>query len=199
MATATLQRTKCARHWWKDQRLTLAEFLALSEQKPALEFEEGTVTQKVSPKARHSRLQYELSEAFNRFALPRKLACAFPELRTTIGERSYVPDVSVFRWERIPRTPDGELADDVFIPPDIAVEVVSPKQSVNALVRRCVQYLALGVDIALLVDPDDKSVISFRQGTNPVALHGPARIEVDDVLPGFELTVDELFASLRID
>ena len=39
-----------------DTRMTLTEFLALPEEKPALEYENGEVTQKVSPKGRHSAL-----------------------------------------------------------------------------------------------------------------------------------------------
>ena len=42
------------------QGLTLEEFLALPEEKPALEYHDGTVTQKVTPKPEHSGLQGEL-------------------------------------------------------------------------------------------------------------------------------------------
>ena len=77
--------------------LTIDEFLQLPEAEPALEFEEGRIIQKVSPKGQHSSLQSELVELFNRFARPRKLALAFPELRTSFAGRSYVPDIAVYR------------------------------------------------------------------------------------------------------
>jgi Uma2 family endonuclease len=182
-----------------EQRFSLEEFLKLPEQEPALEFDDGVVSQKVSPKGQHSALQFGVPELFNRFARPRRLARAFPELRATFAGRSYVPDVSVYRWERIPRTPAGEVANDFIEPPDIAVEIVSPEQRVNALIRRCLWYVEHGVCVALLVDPDDRSVIDFRQDAKPVVLVGADRIELGDLLPGFELTVDELFASLRIE
>ena len=86
-----------------DKPMTLEEFLELPEEEPALEFEDGKVTQKVSPKGRHSVLQLAVAEAFNRFAKPRKLAYAFPELRSTYGTVSLVPDVAIYRWDRIPR------------------------------------------------------------------------------------------------
>jgi Uma2 family endonuclease len=183
---------------WKERVLTLEEFLDLPEAKPALEFEEGRATQKVSPKLRHSTLQGAFVESVNRTYRRRKLAHAFPELRVTFGGRSFVPDVSVFRWDRIPRTTSGEVADDVFVAPDIAVEVVSPKQSVNALLRRCLTYTGLGVRIALLVDPADRSVVLFRPGVDTLALRGADRIDLDDILPGYRLTADALFQSLRI-
>ncbi len=176
--------------------LTLEEFLKLPEEKPALEFEDGTVTQKVAPKGHHSALQYEVAELVNRFARSRRLARAFPELRATYAGRSYVPDVSIYRWERIPVTDTGRVVNDFFEPPDIAVEVVSPEQSVNALVRRCLWYVDHGVRLALLIDPDDRSVIVFRPGSQPSALRGADPIDVADVLPSFQLTVADLFAAL---
>lgn len=119
------------------QRLTLEEFLRQPQEKPALEFMDGLVTQKVSPKTRHSIHQVIFTERVNRFARPTKLAFAFTELRATCGGASVVPDVSVFRWERIPRDADGEPLDDVVDPPDIAVDIVSPHQSVRSLTDRC--------------------------------------------------------------
>lgn len=178
--------------------LTLEEFLRLREKKPALEFEEGRVTQKVSPKTKHSRLQYRLSEAVNVLAEPAKLAFAFPELRETYAERSYVPDVSVFTWQRLPRDEHGELLDDVFVPPDIAIEILSPGQNVNALVRRCLWYVGNGVRLALLVDPYARTVRRFLPDEQPITLTGADPVDFGDILPGFDLTVEQLFASLTI-
>src|SRR3712207_5956329 len=119
-----------------ETRMTLAEFLALPEEEPALEFEDGEVTQKVAPKGRHSALQDALTTFINRSIRPRKLGRAFPELRTTFAGRSRVPDVAVYAWDRIPRSEAGEVADDFLEPPDIAIEIVSPGQSTNRLIRR---------------------------------------------------------------
>jgi Uma2 family endonuclease len=177
--------------------LTLDQFLGLPEEKPALEFFDGVVIQKVSPKARHSALQVELAERINQSARPGKVARAFPELRATFADVSRVPDVAVYRWDRIPRDASGELEDDVLEPPDIAIEIVSPGQSVNALNRRCLWYVAHGVQIELLVDPVDRSVLAFRPHGRLSAWHGTERIDLSEVLPDFELTVEELFASLR--
>jgi Uma2 family endonuclease len=178
--------------------LTLEDFLRLPEEKPALEFEEGRVVQKVSPRGKHSVLQYAVSEIINRFAMPRKLARAFPELRATFGGRSYVPDVSVYRWDRIPVDVTGLVADEFLAPPDIVVEIVSPKQSVNALVRRCLWFVANGVHLAVLVDPPDQSVLIFRLNQAPSVRRGHDQIDFGDVLPGFSFTAQDLFDALSI-
>jgi Uma2 family endonuclease len=184
----------------KEQRLTLEEFLALPEEEPALELEpDGTVTQKVSPKGRHSALQEWLLVLINAFARERRLARAFPQLRTVFGGAVYVPDVAVYRWERIPRTSSGEIADDFTEPPDVAIEIVSPGQSVTNLVRKCIWYVEHGVNLALLVDPTDLSVLLFRASTHPAALRGTDPVDLAEVLPDFFMSVDQLFSSLKID
>jgi Uma2 family endonuclease len=179
--------------------LTLEQFLELPEEKPALEYFEGEVTQKVWPGGRHSCLRTAMMLSVNEYAELRKLALALPELQATYGGASTVPDISVYRWERIPRSASGEIADDFFEPPDIAIEIVSPTQSVIRLLRRCLWYVGNGVQIALLVDPSDRSVSVFRPGAQPTVLGGTDWIELDEVLPRFELTVQELFDSLKVE
>ncbi len=183
----------------QQRRLTLEEFLELPEEKPAFEYVEGVVSQKVSPQGEHSVVQYGFAEHVNRFARPKKLAWAFPELRATWAGASPVPDVSVYRWERIPRTPAGRVANVFREPPDIAVEIRSPGQRRAGQVERCRWYVAHGVLIALLADPRDESVTRFQEGTPERVLRGSDRIDLDDVLPGFELTVKDLFGALDLD
>jgi Uma2 family endonuclease len=182
----------------EQQRMTLEEFLALPEEEPALELEaDGTVTQKVSPKGKHSSLQRGLLKLFDGFAEPRRVALALPELRTVFAGAAYVPDVSVYRWERVAWTTEGEVPDDFTEPPDIAIEIVSPGQNVTRLVRRCIWYVEHGVTLALLVDPTDRSVLRFSRGSTTRALHDQDHIDLSDVLPDFQATVEKLFNLLK--
>jgi Uma2 family endonuclease len=180
------------------QGLSLEAFLALPEEKPALEYFAGAVTQKVTPKARHSALQWDVLERFNRAGLASKRWRASPELRATFAGASVVPDVAVYRWERIPRNPDGSLQDDVFEPPDVAVEIASPKQSVRQLEQRCLWYVANGVGLALLVDPDSESVTAFRPNAAPRSHTGTDTVDCSAALPDFAFVAQELFATLRL-
>jgi Uma2 family endonuclease len=181
-----------------ERRLTLEEFLKLPERKPALQFLNGVVTQKVTPKGRHSALQLELGEYFNRAGRRQKIARAFTELRTTYAGASPVPDVVVYRWDRIPRAPTGELADEFFEPPDIAIEIVSPKQSMPKLRKLCQWYVDNGVPIALLVEPGDHSITLFRPGAPPEKLQGTDQIDFDAIIPGLRLVVQDLFETLML-
>lgn len=178
-------------------RLTLEEFLKLPEEEPPLELIDGVIAPKMSPKGRHSALQAAFVQFLNESTQQDKVARALTELRVTFAGASVVPDISVYRWERIPVDVAGEIADDFLESPDIAIEIVSPEQSVTALVRRCLWYVTHGVQVALLVDPADHSVLAFRPDQPTVAWRGSDRIDLHEVLPDLELTVDQLFASLQ--
>jgi Uma2 family endonuclease len=176
--------------------ITLEQFLRLPERKPSLEFEDGEVKKKVSPKQRHSRLQAQLLRLIDRLGSP--ALDALPELRVTFAGQSLVPDVAVFLRERLPVDEHGEPEDDVFVAPDLAVEIVSPRQVVTTLVRRCVWYADNGVRVALLVDPADRSIILFRPDAPTRALRGEAVVDLTDLAPELRFTVAELFAALRL-
>jgi Uma2 family endonuclease len=179
------------------RRLSLEEFLALPEEKPALEYTDGEVTQKVSPTYRHGLLQTAFAKLVDGFALPRRLARASVETRCSFGGRSCVPDVVVFTWERIPTDQHGDVSDDITIPPDIAVEILSPGQSIRSQIARCRWYVSKGVRLSLFVNTQDRYVQTFRADAESEPLRGSDRVDLGDVIPGFSFTVDELFAALR--
>lgn len=84
-------------------------------------------------------------------------------------------------------------------PPDIAIEVVSPGQSVIALIRKCLKYLDMGTAVAILADPEDEAVLIFRPDQPMRVLQSDDHIDLDDLLPGFDLTPRRLFDSIVPD
>lgn len=177
--------------------LTLEEFLELPERKPPLEFEDGEITQKVSPKAKHSRIELGLIMALGVLAETAGVVL-FPELRVTFGGQSVVPDLSVIRRDRVPLDESGEVVNDVTIPPDVVFEVLSPRQLVTRLVRRCVWYVANGVPAAVLIDDKDRTIFLFRPGAEPRTIRGDDVLDLGPLVPGFAISANELFAALRV-
>jgi Uma2 family endonuclease len=180
------------------QALTLDEFLALPEKEPALEYVDGAVSQKVSPKARHAFLQGWLAARLAGAATGPHSGRVFTEARVTFAGQSRVPDLVFYVLARVPRTATGVIADDLLEPPDLAIEIRSPSQNVTAQVRRCIWYVEHGVPVALLVDPDDQTVLAFRPGATPRALRGADRLDLAELLPALDVTAAELFDSLKL-
>jgi Uma2 family endonuclease len=178
------------------QNMTLEEFLRLPEDEPALEYFEGVVTQKVAPRPVHAVLQFEIALLLDRQLRPGQQGLVLPELRTTYQGASLVPDVAVYRRAREPRDTAGRLTADVRRPPDLAIEVISPGQTVRNLSKRCQWFVDNGACVALLVIPRQQAVRDFRPNA-PVTIYRRGDvIDLGEVVPGLRLDLEELFAVL---
>jgi Uma2 family endonuclease len=168
--------------------LTLADFLALPETKPASEFMDGEIVQKPMPQGKHSAIRSELIQ---------KLARAFPELRCTFSGRSIVPDITVFKTDRIPRDPDGTVANDFDIAPDWTIEILSPDQSQTKVVKNIVHCLKNGTTIGWLIDPADRTIFAYYpNGTMEIFDTPEARLPVPEFAQSIALTVGDIFGWL---
>ena len=138
--------------------ITLEAFLALPETKPASEYSQGKIIKKPMPQGKHSTIQRDFTMTVEMALKPRGIGRAFPELRCSFGDRSIVPDVSVFINSRIPRNSDGTIANQFTIPPDWTVEILSPGQSQTQVTKNIVHCLQHGTQLGWLIDPDEQTI-----------------------------------------
>jgi Uma2 family endonuclease len=176
--------------------LTLAEFLKLPETQPAREFVAGQIYQKPMPQGKHSRLQLKFCDAVNQIAESSQIALAFPELRCTFGGRSIVPDATVFTWERIPFEDDGEVPNAFEIQPDWTVEILSPDQRATKVISNILHCLRHGTQLGWLIDPDERLILAFIPGQEPMELTGRDSLPIPKILP-LDLTVEQVFNWLK--
>ena len=177
--------------------ITLDEFLQLPETEPASEYIDGQINQKPMPQGEHSLLQVELCGSINHVAKSQKIAVALPELRCTFGGATIVPDIAVFRWERIPRTESGKIKNRFESHPDWAIEILSPDQSQTKVLRNLLHCCKNGTELGWLIVPDEVGIF---------AVHPNQRIELleaTDTLPilssiDLSLTVEQVFSWLNI-
>lgn len=100
------------------------------------------------------------------------------------------PDVSFVRKARIPVLPVQK-----FFPgaPDLAVEVVSPNDTVDELQEKIQDYLAHGVRLVWIIYPRTRTAEVHRPGQPPQHIPADGTLSGEDLLPGFECRVAELF------
>ncbi|AFZ29311.1 protein of unknown function DUF820 [Gloeocapsa sp. PCC 7428] len=177
--------------------ITLAEFLKLPETKPASEYINGEIVQKPMPKGRHSRLQSKLCAAINDITEEQKIAYAFPELRCSFGDRSIVPDIAVFQWQRIPFNANGEVPDNFELPPDWVIEILSQNQQPNKVIGNILHCLQHGCRLGWLIDADDRSILVFLPGQQPELRQDSDRLAVLAEIP-LELTTVQVFDWLKM-
>jgi len=179
------------------QPTNIEEFLQLPETEPASEFIQGQIIQKPMPQGQHSQLQIDLCETINQITKPQKIAKAFPELRCIFSGLAIVPDIAVFRWERIPKLPSGRIANRFEIHPDWVIEILSPEQKYKQVLSKLLHCAEYGTELGWLVDSDDESILVVDSDRRVKELKN------NDYLPvitGIELniTVQEVFSWLSL-
>lgn len=182
---------------------TLDRFLQQPETKPANEFIDGYIYQKPMPQGQHSRLQLRLCNAVNIVAEEAQIALAFPELRCTFGSRSIVPDVAVFRWERLPINVEGEIENVFLICPDWVIEILSPDQAPMRVISNILHCLKQGTEIGWLLFPKERSLLLFQRDRQPIEI--TINSSGDEILPvpeflesQLKLTANQIFNWLRL-
>jgi Uma2 family endonuclease len=177
--------------------ITLIEFLNLPETKPASEYIDGLIIQKPMPQGKHSTIQGELVPMINQLVKAKQIARAFPELRCTFGDRSIVPDIAVFTWERIPRDLNGEIANAFNLAPDWTIEILSPDQNQTRVTKNILYCLKYETQMGWLIDPEEKTVFVHRPKQEVEGFDQP---EILIPVPGFmselRLTIRDIFAWL---
>jgi Uma2 family endonuclease len=114
---------------------------------------DGREVEKPLPKNLHAFIQTFLAAAFLA-RLPRRYRAA-TELNVLCGPDRVVPDVTVM--ERSARYENGDLAD----PPVLAVEIMSPGQTLSDLVDRCERLHKAGTPQCWIVWPERRQAWTF--------------------------------------
>ncbi|NES87058.1 MAG: Uma2 family endonuclease [Moorea sp. SIO2B7] len=176
---------------------TIDKFLKQSETKPAKEFIDGQIIQKPMPQGKHSTLQLDLGRNINLALKSQHIARAYAELRSTFGNRSIVPDVTVFTWEHIPGDENGKGSNTFAIAPDWTIEILSVDQSQTKVVRNILHCLSHGTRMGWLIDPEEEVVFVYFADRTPAVFE-----EKNDLIPvppfaeAFSLTIGQLFSWL---
>jgi Uma2 family endonuclease len=176
--------------------LCLSEFFKLPETKPASEYIDDKIYQKPMPQGEHSTLQSFLVTSINEIGKPQRLAYAFPELRCTFGGMSLVPDIAVFEWSRIPLLANGRIANKFQIPPDWIIEILSPEQSPNRVIRKITFSIQNGANLGWFIDSDDESIMIFQPNQLPEIKQGKDILPVLSVLGNWQLSAENIFSCL---
>jgi len=102
-------------------------------------------------------------------------------------------DVAVFSYETVPK---GRLADRYLDqPPQIVFEVLSPSDRGPQAMTKVGEYLDAGVRFVCLVDSRNDAVTVFNSDATQQKMQGDDQLAFEDVLPGFSMTVGDIFGS----
>ena len=165
--------------------------------KPATEWICGRPVQKVSPTAKHANAQARMAAALIAWADDTGIGRVGTEWEFRIAPpeeeiRSLVPDVAFLAYDRLGFA-EERAAQMPSVPPNVAVEILSPNDRRRNVDEKIRVYLACGTGLVAVADPESKNVV--LHDTN-----GVVTLEIGDVLhhselPGFAMPVADIFAK----
>jgi Uma2 family endonuclease len=101
------------------------------------------------------------------------------------------PDVAFVRIETVQRT--GRLPGYRSGSPDLVVEVLSPSDRVTSVEQKVAEWLEGGARMVWVVSPRLHTVTVYRSLTDIVTLTAKDKLDGADVVPGFQMSVAEIF------
>jgi Uma2 family endonuclease len=104
------------------------------------------------------------------------------------------PDAAWVASERLTAlNPDPEG----FLPlaPDFVIELRSASDRLKPLQDKMQEYIDNGVRLGWLLNPKDRTVEIYRMAQGIEVLQSPTEVSGEDVLPGFVLSLEEIFGS----
>ncbi len=126
----------------------------------------GRVVIHMPPSGKHGERSIAIGEALREFARRSGIACATGEtgyLLATGPDLVRGPDAALVLRSRLP---GGDLSEEgwVPVPPDLAVEVVSPNDSQREVLEKVGEYLDAGVRRVWVVYAKPRSVVVYSLG-----------------------------------
>ena len=169
-------------------KMTLEEFLESDLE--GYEYIKGELIPMAPTSVEHGYIGANLSSLLHLYVRENQLGrILISDTGFRVGERVLIPDIAFISTDRLPA--DQSKASP--IPPDLAVEVVSPTDSSHRVEEKAFIYLEAGTQLVWVLKPRSKSVTVYRSETDITTLTRNDTLSGEDVVEGFSCQVAELF------
>jgi Uma2 family endonuclease len=177
---------------WTDE-----EFMALPDDGGRYELVDEQVVDMGNSGMEHGNISAYLCGLIELYVRPKKLGvtCDSSTAFTLKSGNKRSPDVSFVSKERLQglrRLPKGFFQGA----PDLAIEVISPSNTFEEIYTKLVEYFDNNCRVVWVINPDERSVVVYRQPQPDRLLKMTDSLDGEEVIPGFTLPVAQLFAEL---
>ncbi len=150
----------------------------------------GTIVERMAPTQEHGFIAVNISSELRAYVKANSLGRVSVETAHTAPNDDYnvrIPDVSFISGEG--------LVKQGAVPtmPDLAVEIKSPDDTYAELREKANYYLSNGAKLVWLVYPQPQRVEVYAVGRPVATLEAGDTLTGGAVLPGFSITVADLF------
>jgi len=175
--------------------MTADELLAMPDDGYRYELIEGELRRMSPAGDEHGRVGMELAIPLGSHVKQNKLGKLYLAetgfLIKTDPDTVRAPDIAFVRIERIAQEPGVKGYRGGA--PDLAVEVVSPGDTVSEVEQKVAEWLEGGARMVWVVSPRLRTVTVYRSLTDIVTLTENDKLDGADVVPSFQMNIAEIF------
>lgn len=176
-----------------------AEEFSLKHSGEHVELVDGEVKEVLMPGARHGKVCNLFAYYLTQHVIANNLGHVlsndtFMKVPTEFDpQRVYGPDIFVVSYDRLPKS--AEIPVGILpVTPNLVVEVRSPSDTWTHVFTKIANYLGAGVPVAVLVDPETRTVSAYGDAIGQRILGANDTLTLPEVLPGFSVPVAALFS-----
>ena len=168
--------------------MTLEDFLESDLE--GYEYVKGKLIPMAPPTMEHGEISMNLSVLLNLHVRENQLGRLYPaDTDFKLGDRLVKPDVAFVSTARLPEN----RRQGSPVPPDLAVEVLSPTDIQYRVIEKAFAYLDAGTRLVWVIEPVAKTVTVYRSKTDIKMLTYEDTLTGEDVVEGFSCQVAQLF------
>ena len=189
----------------RTKRLTFDEWQALPETKRKCEVVDGVLVMPPGPFGEHYWASSVFFGRLDSFVTRHRLGLVFHSPVDVLISREPLrvrqPDLLVVNAELTGITRPADLVGLPFLehPPMLVVEVLSPSNTPRDIEQRLADYRSIGVPECWLSSFPSRTIRVVRltpEAADNITTYGMGDTLRSEVLPGFELAVDDVFGPL---
>ncbi len=168
--------------------MTLEQFLEFDVE--GYEYVKGELVPMPAASIRHGAISIRIIRYLDAHVHQNKLGHLYTaETSFKVGDRVLKPDVAFVSKERM----TGDEDKGFPIPPDLAIEVVSPSDLQSRVIGKVEAYLNAGTRCVWVFYPETQTITVHKSETDVITLTCEDTLIGDDVVPSFSCPVELLF------
>jgi len=170
------------------ESITLEEFL--TNDYSSYEYAKGELVPMSFPTMEHGEISTNIVTLLNNYVRQHQLGRIYTaETTFQVGESGRKPDVAFVSQERLPENKRQASQS----PPDLAIEVVSPSDTVYNVLEKVLEYLDAGTQMLWVIEPIIKTVTVYRSRSDIKIFTQNDILTGEKVIEGFQCAVAEIF------
>ena len=178
------------------ERMTAEQLLELPDDGYRHELVQGELRTMAPAGGQHGHVAFAIGRLVGNHVYENKLGRCYAAETGFVLRRDpdtvRAPDLAFVVSARLSSEPSSGFLDEV---PDLVVEVVSPSDRASEVTEKALTWLDHGVRLVWVIDPRARLVTVHRPGDVIGLVRGEnAVLDGADVLPGFRVSLDELFS-----